>query len=188
MFVALVLDEYLVEREVCVAVDNMLEAESVRLEEGCADAVTLRAIEAARQLLPDHVSCVAAWGVADAKGMSDAAANSSRTPSLPWTPTGTSPPTDVFVQVYLKPGNSWPFPFVTHVDLTDGHAVLNSSTGLTMRLEADSSFSPDICRRDTMYVKAPRTSTDGFVSTFIIPPNHAYPITKVRDVSEKAQA
>ncbi|KAF1938327.1 hypothetical protein EJ02DRAFT_410615 [Clathrospora elynae] len=104
--------------------------------------------------------------------------------ALPEYPPATS--ADIRVKVFLKPGRSWPFEFVTSIELHDDSATMRTSIGLSMQLEGWSSISAISENHDTMAVQMPKGSADGFTANVIIPPLCSYSVAKVIDVKEKA--
>jgi hypothetical protein len=87
--------------------------------------------------------------------------------------------------VFSKPGSFWPFDFVASVDLDRDYAMMNTSKGVSMELEAGCSISAVTSVRNRMLVSMPEGSMNGFVGTIYILPGCSYRATKVEDVKEK---
>ncbi|USP82258.1 hypothetical protein yc1106_09532 [Curvularia clavata] len=60
-FLARAFEEFFVEPDICVAVENVLEVEQGRLAKAFVNVQVVRAIQHARGLLPDNELCTAAW-------------------------------------------------------------------------------------------------------------------------------
>ncbi|KAF1829026.1 hypothetical protein BDW02DRAFT_510917 [Decorospora gaudefroyi] len=95
---------------------------------------------------------------------------------------------DVHVKVFLKPGRSWPFDYFISIELHENGATMNTSVGLSMKLEVGSSISPSSVHHDTMVVAMPSGSAADLAATVIIPPRLSYAVVRVCDVREKVGA
>ncbi len=214
-FLALIFEEFFVEPEICRIVGVLLEAERIRLARMNAEMKVIKVIQLMRTLLPDITTCTTAWDASMLRSLrtsdiahylerrlricdpleselhisrwSEEAANEFFREAVSFASLHpvTATASHVQVMVFSKPGSFWPFDCVASVDLDRDYAMMNTSKGVSMELEAGCSISAVTSVRNRMLVSMPEGSMNGFVGTIYILPGCSYRATKVEDVKEK---
>jgi hypothetical protein len=184
--------DYLCEPEVCCRVAERLRTEHENLERTEAGTEVLQAVWALRNLTPDLTEGTAMWNSYNASPFN--AKNKDSAPSIDAiteackthepTPSPIAVPRRAHIQVFLKPGCSWPFDFVNAVNIIEGVLTVKTCIGVFMQVEEGFAVSSISGVFDTVSLGALQGAKNGRAATIIIPPGYAFRVPDIDDVSE----